>query len=295
MRPRWQTRAEAPSHADDWLMTYADVITLLLCFFAIFLSVSISKMNVQSKVETVQAAVVTLPQPPSPPAPTRVTEEVLASLKPEARPEPMTAPAVAAAPAAPAPKEPVAPSAPPVPPKETVAAAPPAAEIPDHAKSPGQTETGPIGDRITAWEMSSAAFFDSGSATLRRDGEAILLGVAAELKLDMFRDYRITVEGHTDDSPINTARFPSNWELSSARAAAVVRFFLEQGIPAAKLRAAGYADTFPKRSNRDANGNAIPENQAQNRRVVIRLEKIDKAERSASQALGTAFIPPDLQ
>jgi chemotaxis protein MotB len=273
-------------------MTYADVITLLLCFFAVFHSVSISKMHVQSKVGTVQTAVVTLPQPP-PPAPARVTEEALASLKPEARPEPMGAPVVAAAPAAPAPKEPVA--VPPVPPKETVAAAPPAAEISDHAKSPGPTEAGPIGDRITAWEMSSAAFFDSGSATLRSDGQAILLGVAAELKLDMFRDYRITVEGHTDDSPINTARFPSNWELSSARAAAVVRFFLEQGIPAAKLRAAGYADTFPKLPNRDANGNAIPENQAQNRRVVIRMEKIDKAERSASQALGTAFIPPDLQ
>jgi flagellar motor protein MotB len=296
VRPRWQTRAEAPSHVDDWLMTYADVITLLLCFFAVFLSVSISKMNVQSKVETVQAAVVPLPQPPPHPATARVTEELPAPTKPEApSAQPMAAPAVAAAFAAPVPKEPVASSAPPVAAKEMVVAAPPAPVIADHAKSPEPTEMSPIGDRITAWEMSSAAFFDSGSATLRRDGEVILSGVAAELKLEMFRDYRITVEGHTDDSPINTARFPSNWELSSARAAAVVRFFLEQGIPAGKLRAAGYADTFPKLPNRDANGSPILENQAQNRRVVIRLEKIDKAERAASPTLDAAFIPPDLQ
>jgi len=51
----------------------------------------------------------------------------------------------------------------------------------------------------------------------------------------------------------------------------------DEGIPAHRLRAAGYADTFPKASNRDANGRAIPENQAQNRRVVIKLEKIEKS------------------
>jgi chemotaxis protein MotB len=56
-----------------------------------------------------------------------------------------------------------------------------------------------------------------------------------------------------------------------------VHFFLDQGIPAERLRAAGYADTFPKVPNRDANGNPIPANQAQNRRVVIKLEKVDKS------------------
>jgi len=60
------------------------------------------------------------------------------------------------------------------------------------------------------------------------------------------------------------------------RAAAVVRFFLSQNIPPQRLRAAGYADTFSKVPNRDANGIAIPANQAQNRRVVIKLEKIEK-------------------
>jgi len=101
--------------------------------------------------------------------------------------------------------------------------------------------------------------------------------MAVDLRSNRFKDYQITVEGHTDDTPISTARFPSNWELSTARASAVVHFFLDQGIPALKLRAAGYADTFPKAPNRDVNGIAIPQNQSQNRRVVIKLERIEKA------------------
>ena len=66
-----------------------------------------------------------------------------------------------------------------------------------------------------------------------------------KISSDKYKGYQVTVEGHTDDSPIRTRRFPSNWELSTARAAAVVHFLLQQGIPAQKLRAAGYADTFP--------------------------------------------------
>ena len=98
------------------------------------------------------------------------------------------------------------------------------------------------------------------------------------LKAEKFRDYQITIEGHTDDAPISTAQFPSNWELSTARASAVVHYFLEQGIAAQKLRAAGYADTFPVAPNRDSAGKPIPENQARNRRVVIKLEKIVRDE-----------------
>ena len=55
-----------------------------------------------------------------------------------------------------------------------------------------------------------------------------------------------------------------------------MHFFLDQGIAAQKLRAAGYADTFPKTPNRDTNGDPLPANQAGNRRVVIKLEKIEK-------------------
>ncbi len=72
--------------------------------------------------------------------------------------------------------------------------------------------------------------------------------MAVKLNSDEFKDYQITVEGHTDDTPIHTTEFPSNWELSTARASAVVHVFLEQGIPAQRLRAAGYAGHFLPKS-----------------------------------------------
>ena len=95
--------------------------------------------------------------------------------------------------------------------------------------------------------------------------------------LSRFKDYQVTVEGHTDNIPIKTPQFPSKWELSTARASAVRAVFpAAKSVPAQRLRAAGYADTFPKAPNRDASGKAIPANQALNRRVVIKLEKIDR-------------------
>ena len=56
----------------------------------------------------------------------------------------------------------------------------------------------------------------------------------------------VTVEGHTDSTPISTARFPSNWELSTARATAVLRYLAADGVPASRLSAAGYADQRPR-------------------------------------------------
>jgi chemotaxis protein MotB len=135
------------------------------------------------------------------------------------------------------------------------------------------------GDRITTLEMDSSAFFASGSSVLSDEGQKILGELTEKLTSKDYINYSITVEGHTDDNPIHTAQFPSNWELSSARASAVVRFFIEHGIDPERLRAAGYADVFPKVPNRDSSGNPIPGNQAQNRRVVIKLEKITKSKK----------------
>jgi chemotaxis protein MotB len=75
-----------------------------------------------------------------------------------------------------------------------------------------------------------------------------------------FENYKVAVEGHTDDLPIYY-RFPSNWELSTARASRVVRYFIEKGIPPQRFKAVGYADTKPVVPNTSM------ENRAQNRRV----------------------------
>lgn len=305
MSARWQNRREMPSHADDWLMTYADMITLLLCFFAVFVSVSLTQKHARQHVEVTQ----TLPLPP-----TQVTETVpLERVAEKAAPQvpPATAAAVLApqpeaqpAPASTAPK----PEAPPAPKPEPSVAAAAAPEPPAATTEPPQPVPAvapvvltlprpvdpPVGDRIFTLELNSAAFFDSGLATLSPAGEAILRPIAAKLQGDEYRGYRVTVEGHTDDNPIHTAQFPSNWELSTARAAAVAHYLVDQGIPAERLRAAGYADTFPKAPNRDAAGKPIAENQAQNRRVVIRLEKIEKAKPDPTVAI-TVYPPPELQ
>jgi chemotaxis protein MotB len=71
------------------------------------------------------------------------------------------------------------------------------------------------------------------------------------------------VEGHTDNLPISNAQFPSNWELSSARASSVVRLFIVQGIIATRLKATGLADNVPIEENSSIEG------RARNRRVVV--------------------------
>ena len=253
MRPRWQAKLAMADHADDWLMTYADMITLLLCFFAIFLSISITKKDAAPKVEMAQ------------PAPVPVRHVIFLNGR---LPFPDLEHADEATEPPPAAKATPADAAP-----ELEIVSP--FEIAATPAAPEASDAKPEGDRITMLEFGSAAFFDSGSATLSASGEQILSNVAAQLASGAFDDYQVTVEGHTDDTPIRTVQFPSNWELSTARASAVVHFLLEHGVPAQRLRAAGYADSFPRAPNRDASGHAVPENQAQNRRVVIRLEKIE--------------------
>lgn len=227
---------------DDWLMTYADMITLLLCFFAIFLSVSVPKDEQMEKAK----------------------EKVLEQFaSPETIPG-KTTPQYSAFDG----RE-----------KETPMPYKNLPSIVDRFEMPEEMPAEkPEGDRLLTLDIPSAAFFAIGTASLSPEGYTLLEDIIRKnLTTEDHKDYLITVEGHTDDSPISTAQFPSNWELSTARAAAVVRFFIEHGIPAARLRAAGYADARPKVPNRDTEGKPIPDNQAQNRRVVIRLEKVEKS------------------
>lgn len=108
--------------------------------------------------------------------------------------------------------------------------------------------------------------FESASAIIQTKAKPVLTKLSGEIRN---KPYRIAVEGHTDNRPIVTPQFPSNWELSAARAASVVRFFLEHNVQPHKLRAVGRADTKPLKPNQDAQGNPIPVNQALNRRVEI--------------------------
>ncbi|MEX2649556.1 MAG: OmpA family protein [Alphaproteobacteria bacterium] len=125
------------------------------------------------------------------------------------------------------------------------------------------------GNGRVAIEIADGVLFRPGSAELEPDAVTALRAIADVLRADDFRRAAITVEGHTDDQPITTTRFPSNWELSAARAIAVVRLLEAFGVAPWRLEAAAYGATRPKLPNRDQAGVPIPANQAQNRRIVI--------------------------
>lgn len=118
------------------------------------------------------------------------------------------------------------------------------------------------GEEGITLRISEELLFASGQAELTIDG--LLLMEHLQSFLLLFTG-EISVEGHSDSIPINTPQFPSNWELSSARAIAVVRFFEEGQIPASRLRAVGYAASQPLSSNATAEGRAV------NRRVELVL------------------------
>lgn len=122
-------------------------------------------------------------------------------------------------------------------------------------------------------ELAANAFYRPGSAEVRPEARAVVEEIARTLLSPRYNRFLVSVEGHTDDSPIATAQFPSNWELSAARATNIVRLFVTDGVPAHRLQAVAFGDTQPKVPNRDIAGAPIPENQAINRRIVVRIHR----------------------
>lgn len=127
----------------------------------------------------------------------------------------------------------------------------------------GRVEVNVLPDAVNL-EISDNILFTPASAALTEGGRRLLDDLAATLKN---LPYELSVEGHTDNVPIQTARYPSNWELASARAGTVTRHLIGQGIAAGRVRAIGYADTRPRAEN------TTPEGRARNRRVsfILRL------------------------
>ena len=212
---------------EAWLMTYADMITLLMAFFVILASVS--KVD-QAALDEVNSAI----------SETRKGEKNQEKERTQTLQR----------------------------------------DIKDVVSNEGADQVVTMGvdaqGNITL-TFDGGAFFKPGSADLQEQAIPVLRGITEELAQPIYTPFNISVEGHTDDGAINTPRFPSNWELSGGRAATVVRFMLDHkrdGDPAfepKRFRALAYADTQPVRANRDMQGNAIPENQAANRRVVMRI------------------------
>lgn len=208
---------------EEWLVTYADSVTLLLCFFIILFSVSEPQPSAYKKLaESLQAAgfIDEIPEDP--------VDGMAASLEAMVEENEL-----------------------------------------EEVMAVEQTDKG------LQLELSSSSFYESGSAKFKREAIPILKQVADILREYDYDAYVIAADGHTDDVPMRSATFPSNWELSAGRASNIVRFFIASGLSRELMQASGFADTRPKVPNLDEEGNPIPENREINRRVVIRVERVD--------------------
>lgn len=118
--------------------------------------------------------------------------------------------------------------------------------------------------------LGSESLFSSGEANLTPAGRQTIDELCQSLD-SIVGKYNLTmdIEGHTDDTPIRSFRFPSNWELSSARAATVLRQMIENGLPPENSRAIGFADVKPTIKPFDTEGNYVKGSREKNRRVEI--------------------------
>lgn len=123
--------------------------------------------------------------------------------------------------------------------------------------------------RGIAVEISDSVLFDTAKADLHTESANALIAVAEMVRNT---DNLIQIEGNTDNLPMRSGQFPSNWELSAARAASVVRLFVDVGVAPQRLVAIGYGEFRPQGSNDS------PEGRASNRRVTLNILADNKDE-----------------
>jgi chemotaxis protein MotB len=116
--------------------------------------------------------------------------------------------------------------------------------------------------------LPNNVLFNSGSASLNSEGQEAMAQIGGVLK--NFSDRRFQVEGHSDNVPIKSARFPSNWELSTTRALAVVHLLTDMGVTPENLSAAGFGEFRPRADNDTDEGRKL------NRRIeIVMLPNLD--------------------
>ena len=131
--------------------------------------------------------------------------------------------------------------------------------------------------------VDASVLFAPGQAALAEQAKRLLAPAVALLRSNK---NPVTIEGYTDNVPSTSAGMPSNWELSAARASAVARFFVDQGIRAERLSAVGYGENHPIETN------ATPAGRAANRRVVIVVARRSDLSRNLNAGASTAAYAP---
>ncbi|WP_260292958.1 OmpA/MotB family protein [Sedimenticola hydrogenitrophicus] len=243
--PRWEDEPLPDDSDDGWLIIYLDVMTLMLCLFVVLLaysSYSVEEYEALAR-ELSSSAPVTAPLPESEPKPMRESGPV-------AEPAPLRRDSAES--------------------RQSLAereAQRLRQEFQGALRGQGlqeSVEVTVVANRVNL-QISERILFGSGRAELTGEGRDVLVKLVPLLAAA--GDHALSIEGHTDPTPIATPRFPSNWELSAQRATGVLRFLLSQGIAAERMRAVGHADTRPLADN------SSPEGRARNRRVVLILQR----------------------
>ncbi|MGR9046167.1 MAG: OmpA family protein [Gammaproteobacteria bacterium] len=277
------------THRSSWLLSYLDVFVLIVMLIITLITLSDLKIEQESRkpTESKTAEIKPVVRPlvkkthPAPAEPVAQPEPNPPRAEPEATPasshEPPDAPEKTTTESANEPVEqsdqqnqaqmPVAQASPP-----EIEPAPASAE-PDVLKNSLTDKLSQLGlsqsveikitEDYAQLEIQDKILFESSKAGLTGSGENLLKDLAPLLKQ---ANGLIFIEGHTDDRPINTLQFPSNWELGSARATSVLHYLATQGLDSSRMRAVTYADTMPIADN------STPEGREKNRRVSILIK-----------------------
>ena len=229
---------EEHENHERWLVSYADFITLLFAFFVVMYSISsVNEGKFRTVSESIKAALNPIVSPPNTSTPFTIGQNKAAKIDPAI--ESIKEPALRRL-----------------------------RQIVRTLREETQIEVMTLkelsnGDIVLT--LPETVLFRSGESTLRHEAYPFLQAIS-DVLIEL--DRHVRVEGHTDNVPIATAQFPSNWELSATRAVTVVRAFLEQyGMPADHLTAVSHADSRPLVDN------LTPENRAKNRRVEIVVQE----------------------
>lgn len=233
----------------DWLITYADLMTLLLVFFVLLFSLStFNVLKFKEILESIRVnpgqgepttSLIEFMELPDA-IQTELSIEQLTGLKPKPKSQPggVTQP------------------------DEDI--------LEDISQYITQKKIGKfvvleVLDGKIIIRVRGKVLFKSGSAVLNKKAEPILDEIISVL--EEYMEYAVNIKGHTDNRAISTARFQSNWELSAIRATAVLKYLIKNGVPAKRLTATGYGEMFPVVPNNSEKNRAI------NRRVEFVLEK----------------------
>lgn len=216
MGNKFETKNEEP--LEDWLLSYADMITLLMAFFIILVSMSKIDANKYEEVQSGMARDIG----------NREVTKPLQDLR---------------------------------------------SELLGQVAGAGVEDTVDIGrdDRGIVLNVASGSLFQTGSAEIRPEMRPMMKEIAGTLVQPQFLAYQIEIQGHTDDTPVHTPQYPSNWDLSAARALTTLKLFSDLGVAQSRMKIAALADTAPRVPNHSDTGRPYPENQAINRRIEIHV------------------------